>query len=284
MRESSFAGSFYEAAPKHLEAQIRECFLSKFGPGKLPGKQTGKEIKAVICPHAGYMYSGACAAHAYKALAEAKIPDLYILIGPNHQSGQSSVSSETIQTPLGIIRADQNFARDLAAKKNLKLDDGVHAREHSVEVQLPFLQFVLKEKMDKVKIVPIIISHDADLHQVAIDIKETLLDQDKKAVFIVSSDFTHYGYGYGYVPFSENIKENLEKLDMGAVELIKKQDYNGFLNYVEETKATICGALPIALLLRTIKAKNVTLLKYYTSGEVVGDTKNSVSYVSMLFE
>ncbi|NQU98155.1 AmmeMemoRadiSam system protein B [Candidatus Woesearchaeota archaeon] len=283
MRYPKFAGLFYEKAESLLLKQLEDCFLDERGPGSLPSEKSKEPLQAVIVPHAGYMYSGPCAAWAYKAIAEAELPDLFILIGPSHYHNTSGFSMETFETPLGLIRVKQDFARKLAEKGNLKQNETIHDNEHCLEVQLPFLQFIFKKKMEKVRILPILISQDANLTNIAIDLKETLIETKQKATFIISSDFTHFGPNYHYVPFSTDIKKNIYDLDRGAIELIKQADSNGFLKYMDEKLATICGALPIALLLKTIRTNKVLLEQYYTSGDVVGDYRNSVSYASFLF-
>lgn len=283
MREAKFAGLFYEKAETLLANQIKECFLDERGPGDLPLSKTTNSLKAVIVPHAGYMYSGPCAAWAYKAIAEAEMPDLFILLGPSHYSGQSGFSMETYETPLGMVRVHQEFARILGKKGSLKQNEAIHDEEHSLEVQLPFLQYIFKKNPEKIRILPILISDDVNIREVALDLKETLVETGKKAIFIVSSDFTHFGPNYHYVPFSTDVKKNIYDLDRGAIELIKQGDSDGLLAYAHEKLATICGILPIALLLRTIKPKKTLLEQYYTSGDVVGDYRNSVSYASFVF-
>ncbi|MFH1770405.1 MAG: AmmeMemoRadiSam system protein B [archaeon] len=283
MREAKFAGLFYEKAETLLAKQIEECFLDERGPGDLPLSKASDSVKAVIVPHAGYMYSGPCAAWAYKAIAETKMPDIFILLGPSHHSGQSGFSLETYETPLGMVRVDQKFARVLGEKGNLKQNESIHDDEHSLEVQLPFLQYIFKKNPEKIKVLPILISDDVNIRSVALDLKEALVETGKKAIFIVSSDFTHFGPNYRYVPFSVDIKKNIYDLDRGAIELIKQNNMEDFLKYIDEKLMTICGALPIATLLKTIKSNKILLEQYYTSGDVVGDYRNSVSYASFVF-
>ncbi|MBU0471154.1 MAG: AmmeMemoRadiSam system protein B, partial [Nanoarchaeota archaeon] len=118
---------------------------------------------------------------------------------------------------------------------------------------------------------------------IAIDLKETLLETGQKAVFIISSDFTHFGPNYHYIPFSTDIKKNIYDLDRGAIELIKKRNPSAFLDYVNKHFITICGAIPIVLLLKSINVDKVLLEQYYTSGDVLDNYRNSVSYASFVF-
>jgi AmmeMemoRadiSam system protein B len=176
---------------------------------------------------------------------------------------------------LGVAEIDKEFGR-LLVKNGLEHNETAHEGEHSIEVQIPFLQYVFEH----FKFVPIIISDYA-----AVDIiKKTVEQAGKKIMFIASSDFTHYGRDYGYVPFKTDIKNNMHKLDAGAIEQIKKIDSKGFLNYVNKTNATICGKMPIAAMLSCIKSKQAELLKYYTSADISGsDYSTAVGYASIRF-
>ena len=285
MRKSAYAGLFYPNTVGALTKMLEECFKGGLGPGALPTKtERGMPpVKAVISPHAGYVYSGMAAAWAYKAIAEAELPDLFILLGPNHKTNESGVSIETFETPLGFVRPDQEFAKAVVKKGNIKINEGIHVSEHSLEVQLPFLQFALGTKAEKIKIFPLLVSDDLDLNKASKDLKETIHELKRKTVFIVSSDFTHYGPSYGYVPFSDNIKENLLKLDKAAIGFIKKGETKGFEDYIHRTGASVCGYLPIILLLKTLTFQKASLEQYYTSGEITGDYTNSVSYASIVF-
>lgn len=274
MRETVVSGSFYEEDPGSLREQIKGCFLSKFGPGNLPGKAS-KEIAGVVCPHAGYAYSGPCAAHGYKAIAESKKPDIFIILGLSHSGFGSCVSLEDWRTPLGVAKIDKEFGK-LLVKNGLEQNESAHEEEHSIEVQIPFLQYVLGD----FRFVPVIASDSS----VASVIKKAIEQSGRKAMFIASSDFTHYGINYGYTPFKADVKNNMQKLDAGAIEQIKKIDAKGFLDYVNKTKTTICGRMPITIMLNCIKAKKADLLKYYTSADISGgDYSMAVGYASIKF-
>lgn len=287
MRKPRFAGTFYEKGEVSLQKQIKECFEGERGPGAVPPTaQSQKKAalpKAILVPHAGYQYSGACAAWGYKAIGDAPLADVYIILAPSHHSAQTGLSQETFETPLGMVRVDQDLARRLLEKGTVKENPTLHEQEHSIEVQLPFLQYSQKDVIEKIKILPLLVGHDADLNTLAIDLKEVLVDSGKKAVFIVSTDLTHYGRNYHYLPFTSDIAQNIAALDKGAIDLIKEAKHKEFLSYVEEKDATICGAHPIALLLKTITFKKASLEQYYTSAEITNDQRNSVSYAAIIF-
>ena len=204
-RKPVVAGTFYESDFNKLNKQIEECFNSKNGPGDLPVKRGKKIIKAVIVPHAGYQYSGPCAAWAYKEIAEAKLPDLFIIIGPNHHGNVSGLSLQDWKIPFGFVKVDRNFAEVLMKNSGLKTNEDYHNLEHSIEVQLPFLQYATKDIMTEVRILPILLSNDIDYKKLAKDIKKTLKETKKEVIFIISSDFTHYGSNYRYVQLSTDI-------------------------------------------------------------------------------
>jgi MEMO1 family protein len=283
-REMAVAGVFYEKDFDALNRQIEGCFTHSLGPGDFPIKKRSGFVKAIISPHAGYAYSGPCAAWGYKEIAESSPADVYILIGPNHFALSSSISFEDWKTPFGAVKTDKDFARALSNALKLPIDNSSHEKEHSLEVQLPFLQFADKSCMEKIRIVCITLSDDVNIDRLASCFNEFLAKQEKKIAFIVSSDFTHYGRNYGYLPFSLDVEERLNSLDKKAIDLIISKDAKGFMSYVDRTGATICGALPIYLLLNVLKGEKGSLLIYYRSSEISKDSKNSVSYASIMFK
>jgi AmmeMemoRadiSam system protein B len=287
MVKAQFVGQFYEAQEFELEKQITECFNDKNGPGDLPLTKRTNKIKAIIAPHAGYVFSGPCAAWAYKEVAEAEFADLYIIIGPSHHNNVNALTTKGYETPFGLARTDQEFARLLLEKNDeLKDNDEAFVGEHSVEVQVPFLQFVSKDNMHQLKILPILVSDSIDIAKLSLDIKDTIVESGKKVVFIISSDFTHYGRNYHHIPFSADVKKNIYETDRKAIEFIEKHDVDGWMKYVQENLMTICGFIPIAILLKTLKESTVRLEHYYTSADLEEDTqyKNSVSYAAIIFE
>jgi MEMO1 family protein len=272
MRASAVAGQFYSSAKVALLEELESCF--KKGAG-LPGKQKKQNVLGAISPHAGYTYSGPTASYVYKELAESTFPDLFVILGVPHSGQKTCVSLEDWETPLGVVKNDLEFSKAL----EIDVDENAHLDEHSIEVQLPFLQFASKE----IKFVPIIVN---ETKGIAEKIFSTAKKQKKNIVVIASSDFTHYGINYGYLPFLSNVKENLYKLDKGAIENILKLDVEGFRKYVEQTEATICGFKPILVLmeyLKLAKSNEGKLLHYTTSGDVVSDFTNAVGYAAIVF-
>ena len=287
IREPIIAGRFYAAKAGELDKQIQQCFFSKNGPGKLPAKRDkDRRIFGVIAPHAGYIYSGACAAWAYKEIAESAFPEMFIILGTSHSGlGGTAASMDDWKTPLGAVKPHRKFMEQLLKYPNFISDRLAHVQEHSIEAQLPFLQFACRDKKSSLRIVPVNIAPDGLYEDVAKDLVRAILSFGKRVVIIASSDFTHYGLSYGFMPFKHEVKEHMYNLDRKAIHFINNLDAAGFLKYVEESGATICGAMPIAVLLevsRLMKVKSAELLHYYTSGDVTGDYTNSVGYASLV--
>ncbi len=287
MRKPVVAGMFYADNFDELSNQINDSFHSKFGPGALPIKKRQKEVLGIIAPHAGYPFSGPAAAWAYKEIAESRLADVYIMLGLSHSGFPSCISLDDWETPFGVVKVDQGFQRVLMANSGLKSNTEAHAQEHSIEVQLPFLQFANNDYIKQMKIAPIIVSEDKNYTEIAQSIVKTIEQTRKKAVIIASSDFTHYGINYGYFPFHDNVKENMNKIDKKAIEYIKDLDAEGFLKYVSNTGATICGRIPIAVAIACCKllgAKKAKLLHYYTSGDITNDYSSAVGYGAISIE
>ena len=277
-RKPIVAGQFYDLGEEGLKEQIKGCFLSKLGPGKLPGNRAKNAVGAVS-PHAGYQFSGPAAAHAYKEIGETKIPDVYVILGPSHSGYGTCISMQDWETPLGKVPIDRELGKIIS--KRIPANEEAHLSEHSIEVQLPFLQFV--NNGHDFRVMPVMVSHDISYSETAEIIRESLKEAGKKAIMIASSDFTHYGHAYGYVPFTINVKGKIKELDTGAIDAVRKMNAEKFIGYVKKKKATICGALPIAALLKAMDAKRAKLLKYYTSGDVTGDYDSAVGYAAIAF-
>lgn len=279
IRLPAVAGQFYFADKDKLKQQIENCFTHELGPGTLPEtneKKSDKRILGAIIPHAGYMFSGAAAAHAYKALSEIKKPDVVIIIGPNHTgvgSGLSIFPEGTWKTPLGEVDVDKEFANAILKHgEMMDLDDLAHKYEHSIEVQLPFLQYIWPD----IKIVPIcMMLHDLDAcDDVAYSIIDAAEELKKTVLILASSDFSHY------VP--ERVAEELDDL---AIQNVIKLDEEKLIKTIERKKISMCGYAPISSMLVAVKemgAKKAEVLKYYTSGEILGDKSQVVGYASVI--
>ncbi len=276
MIKARYAGSFFPKDKEQCSEIIKKSFLSKHGPGSFPEiVKVPNRCKAVIAPHAGYFYSGACAAHAYKQIAESEARN-FIILGVDHHNFGSCITLEDFDTPLGIVENNRSITENMP----LPVNDIAHYMEHSIQVQLPFLKFI----KPNAKITPIIVSDDCDFEALS-SLLFNLLDTNKDLALICSSDFTHYGVDYGYVPFDKNVKEKMYEQDHKAIEIILTKNPKDFNDYLEKTQTTICGRNTLYLLLRTIEKSEYvgTLLKYYTSGDIVGNYNTAVGYAAIMF-
>ncbi len=280
MRAPLVAGQFYEGTKEKLIEQIEESFRKG---DTFPSEKRDKRVIAAIVPHAGYVFSGKAAAQAVKEIAESDA-EVFVILGVNHQgSGKNTTTDEDFLTPLGTAKIDKELLAILKRDCGLEVNEEAHRHEHSMEVILPMLQYAVK----KFAFVPLMVSFDPENLGRALrkGVEEYTKKTKKKVCVIASADMTHFGMSYGFMPFSENIRERLYSLDRGAIELILKKDAKGFLNYIEETKATICGRNTIASLLSYLEKERVKgeLLDYYTSADVMGDHRTAVGYAAIVF-
>jgi AmmeMemoRadiSam system protein B/AmmeMemoRadiSam system protein A len=260
VRKPVVAGAFYPADSSELSSTI-ERYL------KQADVEVKEEILGVVSPHAGYIYSGQTAAFVYKALKDKK-KKLVILLGPSHRyyvKGFSVYDEGKWETPLGTVSIDEDFASRLKTHSGwIVSEPRAHSEEHSLEVQLPFLQKTLKD----FKIVPIVFNTDQlSMLEVLANALSTELANRKDWVIVTSSDLYHGG-DYN------TAKAVTDKVD----EYIKKLDYKGLLEYDESMRdagaCAACGCSAIAVLLQVMEkfgATEVKLLAKTTSGDVTGE-------------
>lgn len=281
IRPLRYAGSWYEADPVSLERQINSFFAGiKLDPKKidLPNK-----VHALVVPHAGYAYSGAAAAAAYKVVMGKRVKRIFLL-GPSHHVGFFGVGvpkAHFFETPFGSLSVDQELMKALEREALFSEQKEAHAIEHSLEMQLPFI----KKIFPKISIVPLLIGHlqrEEEVHAIAIALNKYLQEDD---LIVISSDFTHYGPRFHYMPCPEKMKQKIKELDARAYDYLQRLDLSGLLNFYQETGVTICGLYPMTILLGLLpKETRVSLLAYYTSQDLVAhDPEHSVSYMAIAF-
>ncbi len=277
IRQPAVAGRFYPGEVGPLTGFLEEHLVpSHEAPGPCP--------RALVAPHAGYVYSGATAARAFAKLQGHTI-ERVLLLGPSHYvafRGISVAPHQAFRTPLGDMPLDTDACRQ-AATGDFRFSQrpDAHRQEHSLEVELPFLQHV----EPFASLIPIVCGQMTveDIRDVA----EKLLPLwDARTLLVVSTDFTHYGDHFGYWPFGvHDAPDRLPKLDGGAIEQIQAGSMEGFLKYVEETGATICGRFPLAVMLAMQEMRGTParteLLEYTTSGAMTGSYRSSVSYAAI---
>jgi AmmeMemoRadiSam system protein B len=279
IRRPTQAGAFYEGDAEALKTQIENCFLQEFGPKKRPkvNKAGLREVVGLVCPHAGYMFSGAVAANAYYELAQDGKPDIVVILGPNHTgygSGLALMNEGVWRTPLGDVEVDGEIANEIVRETRLvDVDDVAHRFEHSIEVQLPFLQFLYGSEF---KFVPVCFQLQ-DLSS-AVEVGKALVEvlANKNAVVIASSDMTHY-----------EPQVNAAAKDLAALKAVEAMDEKRFYSVIETRNVTACGYGPIATVIVSAKglgAKEAKLLCYKSSGDVTGDYSSVVGYAAVSFK
>lgn len=263
IRPSPIAGTWYESNPKKLAAQI-DSYLDKATIPELDG-----EVIAVIAPHAGHRYSGEVAAYAFKML-EGMNPDLVVLLSPYHNYSPYPLlvtAHEAYATPLGEIDVDHDALTELQSSFDIPITTIAKDREHSLEIELPFLQRVLKNKF---KLLPIMLR--AQEPEIALKLGAALatLLKNKNAVIVASTDLSHF-----YDSKAANI------LDHEMLRRFESLDPDSIFQAERAAKGFACGHTAVACMVwaaRALGADQVKILKYATSGDVTGDHVSVVGY------
>jgi len=275
VRTPAVSGTFYPDDEKELRSLIDDCFMHPIGPGKMPPTDSDQKIYGVVCPHAGFVYSGPVACHSFYSISSSA-SKLAIITGPNHYGiGQSIASMIDVswKTPLGLVEVDSESALELRDGLDiLELDSFSHSKEHSIEVQVPMLQETFSHEM---KILPISLINQEQKTATKVGSAIAKIAQKKDALLIGSSDFTHY---------EEN--EFAHRQDLALIDPILKLDVDEFYKILYERHVTACGFGAIASTMIACKELGATegkLLKYATSGDVSGDKSSVVGYASIIF-
>ena len=278
------AGQFYDGDPLQLRRRLMEteaAFPVPVAAGEaLP--------RAVILPHAGYMFSLKTAFKTLRLAARGKFRRV-VLLAPSHRVGFRGLALspyDTMRTPFGDLPVDRDAATVLAERAPgvFAVREDAHCAEHALEVQLPLLQYVF----GAVEVLPLVCG---GLSGALLAKAADCLTGEWRAdtLWVISSDFTHYGPRFDYVPFREEVAENLRRLDGGAIDRICRRDAAGLTAYWQQTGATICGIFGILLLLAVLdrvdpgKVLRGEMADYSNSGELTGDWGDCVSYAGVVF-
>ena len=268
LRKSVIAGSWYPGNPSVLRKDI-ENFLNL-----VPDTESAGIVVAIIAPHAGYVYSGQVAAYAYKRICGNNY-DAVIVVGPSHRvafSGVSIFSSGGYETPLGIVPVDEELARQIKRNSKLVSDlPAAHLQEHSLEIQLPFLQYAL----GNFSFVPLVMGDQGAeaCQELARAIYVAALG--RKILIVGSSDLSHFH------KYNEAVK-----LDSVALRHLKDNDAPGLLDSLGNGTTEACGGGPMAvamLVASMMGANSAQVLKYANSGDVTGDKSSVVGYAAAVY-
>lgn len=263
IRRPAVAGQFYPIGKESLKKAVDEYLAFDVDPKKVIG---------VMSPHAGYIYSGKTAGRTF---ASCKIPGKCIVLAPSHTGIGSKVaimSEGEWMTPLGNTPIDSNLAKKLIAKCHLITNDTTaHVAEHSLEVQIPFLQFARPD----VHIVPISLQYISfdNCEVLGNAIADVIKESGEDILIVASTDMNHY----------ESQDVTIKKDDL-AIEKIEALDPKGLLNVCEKNNITMCGVIPVAVMLIAAKklgANQAELIEHTTSGDFAGDYDSVVGYAGM---
>jgi len=266
IRNPVVAGQFYPGAASQLRAMI-ETLVDKTA--------VKEEVIGLVSPHAGYIYSGSVAGATISRII---FKDTFIIMGPNHTGlGKpcSIMTEGTWTTPLGEVEIDSELGKKLLSISNYLQEDHVaHLQEHSIEVQIPFLQYFKSD----VKIVPIVLAYSTSdtYKEIGRAIAQAVKELNKEAVIIASSDMTHY-----------EPQEAARKKDNQAIEAMLDLDEDELLRRIEDLNISMCGYAPVVSLISAAKELGATgaeLVRYQTSGDTSGDYSSVVGYAGILIK
>lgn len=265
LRKPCVAGQFYPSDAKELTKSVEGYFV----------QTTRVKARTIISPHAGYMYSGHVAGAVYSAV---EVPDTLILIGPNHTGlgkKASVMPSGDWEIPLGSLKINEELAGLLLDSSSLfSADASAHSREHSLEVQLPFIYRI----NSKASIVPVTVMHAGytECEEMGRAISKAAASYGKELLIVVSSDMNHY----------EPDKSTRDK-DNQAITEVLELDARGLLEVTSSRHITMCGVIPAAIGITAaclLGAKEARLVKYATSGDTSGDYSHVVGYAGILIK
>jgi len=257
MRTCAVAGMFYPRDPSHLE-QLLEKFFSGTRPEGAP--------LGIVSPHAGYIYSGQTAAHAFGSITPG-FTGTFVVIGPSHRGYINCVSTIPWETPLGVVDTDTGFVEAL----DIGTDELSHRDEHSLEVQMPFIKY----RFPRARVAPVMMGQQdyASAIRLSEKIGEAIKQTKRDVRIVASSDFSHY------VP-----EQKAKSDDLYAIEPLYNLDTKEFYRRIEERRVTACGYGPIAAMVtacENLGAKTAQLIRYATSGDVTGDRREVVGYAAI---
>ena len=265
-RQPVVAGQFYPASASQLREMIE---------GMVDEAAEKEDVIGLVSPHAGYVYSGPVAG---AVISRVRFKDTFIILGPNHTGRGKPLSIMTEgkwQTPLGDVEIDSELARHLLGiSQHLQEDDAAHQFEHSIEVQLPFLQYFRPD----IKIVPIMLSFASiDAYkEIGREMARAISETKREAVIMASSDMTHY-----------EPQDTAAEKDRQAIDAILRLDEDELFRRVEQYNISMCGVAPVASLIAAAKelgATSADLVKYQTSGDTSGDYSAVVGYAGIIIK
>jgi hypothetical protein len=279
IRNPVVAGSFYPLSGGELRRMIKD-FLDR-----VEGEE--RDVIGLVSPHAGYLYCGKVAASVYKIVKESF--NTVVILGPNHSGSGTGIATLNgiWRTPIGSVKTDEKFVKEITKDSIIMEDFRAHAIEHSIEVQIPWLQY----RFRNFQIVPISINpiyfDEKTCKEIGIKIAEVSRKLNRKILIVASSDFTHYGSMYGYTPFEGTtsvILKKIKEMDAEIIKLIERLRPEDMIRNCHEKNLSICGYGCIGVMLFAVKelgAKNGELIEYSTSFDISRNINAIVGYAGI---
>ncbi|KAL1926444.1 hypothetical protein VTP01DRAFT_5773 [Rhizomucor pusillus] len=309
-RQAVHAGSWYSDSTTQLDKELSKYLDAvpvKTDDGDnypIPG------VRAIIGPHAGYAYSGPTAAYAYKCVDVSPIKRVFIL-GPSHHVYLTRCAlsrCDTYETPLGTLELDKDCINELYNTGKFEwMDKSTDEAEHSIEMHLPYVAKIFKDRLNDIRIVPIMVGVTRPTSERMYGELLAKYLADASTLFVISSDFCHWGLRFSYTAYRTGrsaaikalsrtnasnittpIHESIKDIDTQGMEIIESLDYDAFVDYLNDTENTICGRHPIGVLLCALsqlkaegyKDQRVRFVKYAQSSACRTVRESSVSYAS----
>lgn len=266
-----YLGSWYESNPKLLNKQLNTCINRVLKKRESPDSSHSTDAsttfpvrpttppRAIIAPHAGFSYSAQTTAHIYPYLNPNDYDRVFVL-GPSHRVYLSDcrvTSFDTLETPLGDLRVNKGLRKTLIQKGIKPWDRDSDEREHSIELCLPWVSKIFESRLDEIEVLTMVVGAlDADGEEFYGRLVGEVLEKDKRCLWVVSSDFCHWGARFGFLRWNKEdgaVWKSIETLDKNGMKIIEKGDVEKWQKYLKETRNTICGRHPIGVLLNAIK-------------------------------
>lgn len=269
---SVIAGTWHPRSPEGVRNAL-DSYFSACGDVR-------EDWDALVVPHAGWSYSGPCAARAYAGANPNR--RRVVLLSPSHRFAMRNLAvlpeADEVSTPLGSIKIDDVMRRALLKKSGFLANDDAHRLEHAEQIQYPFLQYRLKE----FALLPVVVGElDAEASQRIADALAPIV-AEPETLLVVSSDFIHYGVDFDYIPFRGDVERQVRAVNLEAAQCIVRRDPDEFERVIERTGATICGRNAISLALRALpETARGEILCYSTSADDDRDFRRFVCYCSI---
>ncbi len=270
LRRAAVAGSWYPGSPERLSAELT-AHLQRADQATSTAAPPTADLVGLIAPHAGLMYSGPVAAYAYRLLRDRAF-DLTVLVGPSHFvpfEGVSVWSSGAFETPFGKLLVDDRATAEVVASCPVVKDlRSAHEREHSLEMQLPFLKLLAPDTA----ILPLVMGQQTRATVFALADALATVAQERRTLLVASSDLSHYQHA-----------AVAARLDQQVIDRVEEMDDDGLMGLLEKRPDHACGGGPMVSVLRAAKAvgaRSCEVLRYADSGDVSGDKSAVVGYLA----